>query len=146
MEKPGDIAVEVVADVAVVSWSKRRAGSYLDEKLLAELASTLAVLQRDSSISAICLAGGDSAFLLGADPILFGEVIASEDWVRLNAFTKQAHQLLAALASSPKQTTAWLRGPAIGGGLELALACQSRVAAPMAKFSMPETGLGIYPG
>ncbi len=62
------------------------------------------------------------------------------------AFTRRAQALLRAFETCPKPVIARLHGLALGGGVELALACQAIVATPKASLAFPETGIGIYPG
>jgi len=65
---------------------------------------------------------------------------------RIVSFTKAGHALLAAIEGSRKPVVARLHGLALGGGVELALACHAIVASPKASLAFPETGIGIYPG
>jgi enoyl-CoA hydratase/3-hydroxyacyl-CoA dehydrogenase len=64
---------------------------------------------------------------------------------RIVEFTEAGHALLATIAASPKSVIARVHGPALGGGLELALACSRIVASTKAVMAFPETGIGIYP-
>jgi len=76
----------------------------------------------------------------------FRRCLVGNDLDRVLQFTDQASACLAQIEQSQKPVVAWVRGPACGAGVELALACHTIVAGPNAKFSFPETGLGIYPG
>jgi len=62
------------------------------------------------------------------------------------AFTRKGHELLLRIEESRKLTVAMLDGLSLGGGSELALACQAIVATPAGSMAFPETGIGIYPG
>ncbi len=62
------------------------------------------------------------------------------------AFTRKGHELLLRIENSPKLTIALLDGLSLGGGSELALACQAIVATPAGSMAFPETAIGIYPG
>jgi enoyl-CoA hydratase/carnithine racemase len=103
-------------------------------------------LVRDASIERLVMHGSPGRFVAGVDLGFFIECLKTGQTARILAFTRAAHRVLAALANSPKAVVAWVDGPAYGGGLELALACHRIVAGPKAKFCLPETGLGIYPG
>lgn len=117
-----------------------------DEQLLATLAAAFASVAADSDVSAIVVCGSAGRFLSGADVAFFLECLRRGQLDRVLQFTRQAQRLLIDISRCPKPVTAWIEGPAIGGGLELALACHRIVAGPKAKFSLPETGLGILPG
>jgi methylglutaconyl-CoA hydratase len=114
----------------------------LDRPTLAELGRLGCELRSDAAIAAVVLTGtGDQAFCAGAD--LKERAGMSDDEVR--AMLGQYRTELAWLSSSPFPVVAALNGAAIGGGLELALACDLRVAAPHAVLGLPETSLGIIP-
>jgi len=94
----------------------------------------------DPSVKAIVIAGSDhsSAFSAGADITEFN---ASGEFQ-----SPSLHDLIETLESVQKPTVAAIKGVALGGGLELALACKYRVADPRAKVGLPEVHLGIIPG
>ncbi len=119
---------------------------YLDERLLGQLASSFSELIQDPAVETICLSGQPDAFLVGVDVPLFVRCLRENDLDRILSFTRAAHGLLNQIERSPKRVVAWVRGPAFGAGLEIALACHRIVASPTARFAFPETGLGIYPG
>ena len=100
-------------------------------------------LVRDPSVRAIVVTGeGDKAFCAGAD--LKERQGMSTDDVRVQVGLYRSE--LGVLDESPKPVIAALNGVALGGGLELALLCDLRVAAPHVELALPETTLGIIPG
>lgn len=100
-------------------------------------------LVADPAIRAIVVTGaGDKAFCAGAD--LKERQGMSTDDVRRQVGLYRSE--LGVLAQSPKPVVAAINGVAFGGGLELALLCDLRVAAPHAELALPETSLGIIPG
>ncbi len=119
---------------------------YLDELLLGQLASSFSELIQDPAVETICLSGQPDAFLVGVDVPLFVRSLLANDVDCILSFTRAAHALLNQIERSDKRVVAWVRGPAFGAGLEIALACHRIVASPTARFAFPETGLGIYPG
>jgi methylglutaconyl-CoA hydratase len=97
----------------------------------------------DTSVRAIVLTGaGDKAFCAGAD--LKERKGMAEDEIR--ARLARYREEMGVLDRSPKPVVAAINGLALGGGLELALVCDLRVAAPSAVLGLPETTLGIIPG
>jgi enoyl-CoA hydratase len=127
--------------VALVTLDRPRALNALSFGLLAELDEALAVLDDDDACRAIVIAGvGERAFAAGAD---IRELAASTS-ERLHADDPFAAVDRVGRLRTP--TIAAVRGYALGGGAELALACDMIVAGDDAQFGQPEVGLGIIPG
>ena len=76
----------------------------------------------------------------------FVDAIAADDLQRIQAFTEFGQKVLSKISASGKVTYAYLDGLALGGGLELALACDYRIGTRKSTLAFPETGIGIYPG
>jgi len=132
--------------LGVISVCAEGGTPFLGEERLEAISQAFYEAVHSPAVDLICLMGTPDRFLLGADVPLFLKCLAARDWDRLLAFTRSGQRLLAEISASPKPVVAWVQGPAVGAGLELALACHRIVAGPGAKFSLPETGLGIYPG
>src|SRR5712692_3641480 len=92
----------------------------------------------DAAIKAVALIGAGKSFSGGADIREFNTPKASAE--------PTLHSLIRAIEASPKPVIAAIHGAAMGGGLELALACHYRVAAPGAQIALPEVKLGLLPG
>jgi enoyl-CoA hydratase/3-hydroxyacyl-CoA dehydrogenase len=101
---------------------------------------------QDPQVRAIVIAGAGRSFVAGADIKFFVRGIETGDVSRVEQLTANLQQLLRAIELSPKPVAARLHGLALGGGVELALACDYIVATPNATLGFPETGIGIYPG
>lgn len=115
----------------------------LNRDTLAELESALCALAQDDAVRAIVLSGaGDKAFVAGADI----KEMAGLDPLAAAAFARQGQKILAQIAGLSKPVIAAVNGYALGGGFELALACDFIYAAEGSKFGFPETTLGIMPG
>ena len=106
-----------------------------------ECHAALAALAADAEVGVLIVTGaGESAFVSGADINDIRARGLAEGLAAINS------SLFAAFDRFPKPTIAAVNGYALGGGCELALACDIRVAADSAKFGQPELGLGIIPG
>jgi enoyl-CoA hydratase/carnithine racemase len=112
----------------------------LSQALLGELADHAAALRADPNVKAVVVAGSDKALAAGADISEFGN---QDDARRIEAHFRAAFD---GLGEIPRPVIAAMRGFALGGGLELALACDLRVAADPARMGQPEILLGIIPG
>jgi enoyl-CoA hydratase len=115
----------------------------LDVVTLSELGDRLAELRSDDDVRVIVLTGaGEKAFAAGADIKYMSElsVEAAKEWGELG------HKVGQLLETKPKASIAAINGFALGGGCELALACDLRFAASTAKLGQPEVNLGIFPG
>jgi enoyl-CoA hydratase/carnithine racemase len=118
----------------------------LDEQPVIDMRSAFVMLAGDAGVDGICLCGSAEQFSHGVRLGFFKECLAADNIDRLLAFGRVVQSLQLLIEQSPKPVVAWVRGNCVGGGLELALACDRIVASPKSKFSLPETGLGIYPG
>jgi enoyl-CoA hydratase len=129
--------------VTTITVNRPQALNALDTNLLEELLATLSDLGRDRAVGAIVLTGaGERAFIAGADIKEMAEKTPMEarEWAELGQAV--AHQL----ETMRKPTLAAVNGYALGGGCELALACDVRLASENAVFGQPEITLGIIPG
>jgi methylglutaconyl-CoA hydratase len=127
---------------AIVTLERPDRRNALDRPTLAELGKLGRQLSAEAELRAVVLTGsGEQAFCAGADL----KERAGMDENEVRAMLGQYRTELAWLSSSPFPVVAALNGAALGGGLELALACDLRVAAPHALLGLPETSLGIIP-
>ncbi|MEO0481836.1 MAG: enoyl-CoA hydratase-related protein [Planctomycetota bacterium] len=137
--------VEVQKDGAVATLTVNRPDKLnaLNAETIQALHNAVDELAADDSVSAVLVTGaGEKAFVAGADI----SELATQGVLdgTQNARTGQA--LTSAIESAPKPFVAAINGFALGGGLELALACDLRYAADTAKVGLPEVSLGIIPG
>ena len=118
----------------------------LNGKVFAQLMESLEEIHRDPSIKAVILAGMGKDFVAGADIGTFIECIKSARFDEMERFGRGAREVADRIDKSDKLMIARVQGLALGGGLELALACDVIVASEKAVFGFPETSIGIIPG
>ena len=129
------VTIEINDDVAVVTVDSPPVNA-LGIKVRMALSETFRALSGDASIKAIVLTCAGRTFFAGADVSEFGKPSLSPTF----------GELFAEIEACGKLTVAAIHGTALGGGLELALLCNHRVAVPSAKVGLPEVKLGILPG
>jgi enoyl-CoA hydratase/3-hydroxyacyl-CoA dehydrogenase len=100
----------------------------------------------DAETKGIVIAGSGRSFIAGADIRFFIRNIERHELGRTRKLTDELQALLLEMQNCPKPVVARVHGLALGGGVEIALACDYIVATPNASFGFPETGIGIYPG
>ena len=119
----------------------------IDEEWLARLNEALGKLARASEIGALHIRSTERAFCAGADLALMRSRMESADArARFVEFVREMQRVFARLEQLPQVTIAEIGTNALGGGLELALCCDLRIAAQEARIGLPETGLGLLPG
>jgi enoyl-CoA hydratase len=139
------VSIDVARDgaVAVVTIDRQDALNALNVETLTELRDRLRELSTDNDVRAVVLTGaGEKAFVAGAD-IKYMSGLGSDEAKGWGALGHEAGRLLETMA---KPTIAAINGFALGGGCELALACDIRYASSRAKVGQPEINLGIVPG
>ena len=137
------IGVERDGGVAVVTIDRQQALNALDQPTLTELRDRLAELAGEDGVRAVVLTGaGERAFVAGADI----KAMAAMDIAQAEAWGTLGHETASLLETMPKPTIAAVNGFALGGGCELALACDIRYASSAAKLGQPEVSIGIIPG
>ena len=139
-----DTAIE--DGVATLTINRPEAMNALNETVVNQLSAALDVVNADASVHTIVLDGAGKAFVAGADVKFFVDKIRADAIPDIVTFTANGHAMLNKLESSSKITIALTTGLALGGGLELALACDYRIGTRRTQFRFPETSIGIYPG
>jgi enoyl-CoA hydratase len=128
--------------VAIVTINRPDKRNALNIKTREEGAALLEELSTDDSVGVVVFTGaGDKAFIAGADIAEFAGRTAT---MQRDVMTSRS--LFTAIDSFPKPVIAMINGYCLGGGCELALACDIRIASESASFGQPEINLGIIPG
>jgi 3-hydroxyacyl-CoA dehydrogenase / enoyl-CoA hydratase / 3-hydroxybutyryl-CoA epimerase len=115
----------------------------LDDAVLGELDQILDLMQADRPVALVIRSAKPSGFVAGAD---VGQFRGANDVGEVEQRMARAHAIVDRLESQPYQTIAVVHGYALGGGLEVALACKVRIAVDGARFGFPEIQLGLHPG
>mgnify|MGYP001319698493 FL=1 len=140
------VDIHVQDEVATVRINRPEAMNALNEIVVDQLGQALDSLNSREDIKTIVLDGAGKAFVAGADVKFFVDKIQADSFPDIYEFTARGHEVLNKLENSDKTTIALTTGLALGGGLELALACDYRVGTRRTQFRFPETSIGIYPG
>ena len=134
-----------VADgaVATVTINRPKALNALNQETLEEMLRCFRELAQNQAIRVVIVTGGgDKAFVAGAD-IAFMEKLSP---LAARCFALLGQQVLRTIENLPQPVIAAINGFALGGGCELALACDIRLASENARFGQPEVNLGVLPG
>ncbi|MEO6235419.1 MAG: enoyl-CoA hydratase-related protein [Vicinamibacterales bacterium] len=135
------IKVDVSDSIATLTIDRPEVKNALDLATVDAIREALRPLEREAGIGVLIITGaGEAAFVSGADINDIRARGRDEGLAAINS------SLFAAIERFPHPTIAAINGYALGGGCELALACDIRIASETAKFGQPELGLGIIPG
>jgi enoyl-CoA hydratase len=137
------LALEKRGHVALLRMLREPSLIELDAALLLELAAAFDLVEGDADVRALVITGSGRAFAAGADMRGFADV---RDGFAGRDLALSGQDVMNSLAALPLPTVAAVSGFALGGGLELALACDLRVAAPDAMLGLPEVTRGLIPG
>ncbi len=128
--------------IAVLTIDRQEKLNALNPQVTEEIGQTLLDLEREAPRAIIVTGAGDRSFVAGADI----EAMSTMPPLEAKRFAEMGHAAMALLDRTPVPTIAAVNGYALGGGCEIALACDIRVAAENAIFGFPEVSLGILPG
>ncbi len=137
-----DVRLEVKDGIVTITMNRPEAMNALNDKVLRELKETIAQVRDDPAVRVVIITGEGPAFVAGADI----RAMMAKNLIEIREFTRFGHGVLKDIEKLEKPVIAAINGFALGGGLELALACDIRLASTEARMGFPEVGLGIFPG
>ena len=138
------MAIQITKEnaIATITIDRSDALNAFNTEMILELTERINELKEDESIRVVLLTGaGEKAFVAGADI----QEMSEKDHDGAVAFSRRGHKLCDAIEGLPQPVIAVINGFALGGGCEIAMACDIRLAAESAKLGQPEVGLGIPP-
>lgn len=136
------ILKEYVENVLIIKINNPSALNALNSKVLSEIGEAFDEASKDANVNAIILTGEGKAFVAGADIAEMSTLNAEQG----KLFGEHGAGVFRKIETTPKAVIAAVNGFALGGGCELAMACDIRIASEKAKFGQPEVTLGITPG
>ena len=137
------LLIELDGTVAWLTVNRPDKLNALNQETLSELDRAFNQLKNDPEVRVIVLTGaGPKAFAAGADIAEMSGITS----IQARNFSKHGQDLMLAIEQCGKPVIAMINGFALGGGLELAMACSIRIAASTAKMGQPEVNLGLIPG
>ena len=138
-----NILVEIEGEIALVTINRPKVLNALNYETLQELGEAMAEVEKNTEVRAVVLIGaGDKAFVAGADISYMKSLNALQG----KEFSRLGQLVFSRIENMSKPVIAAVNGFALGGGCELAMACDVRVASEKAKFGQPEVGLGVMAG
>ncbi|MFZ4862704.1 enoyl-CoA hydratase/isomerase family protein [Sphingobacterium sp. Mn56C] len=144
MENYSTILVSQDGKTAIITLNRPDKMNALNAATFKDIIAALEHIQQDAAIGGVIITGaGEKAFIAGADIQEF-EGMTKQGAIEKASFGHE--QVMNRIQAFPKPIIAAINGFALGGGLELALACHIRVAVPTAKLGLPEVSLGLIPG
>lgn len=143
MQVMNNVRFEKKGAVAVVTIDRPKALNALNYETLKELQCCLCEVEADREIGAVILTGGgEKAFVAGADIAYMQELDARA----AAEFAELGHAVMSAVETLKQPVIAAVNGFALGGGCEIAISCDIRIASENARFGQPEVNLGVIPG
>jgi enoyl-CoA hydratase len=139
-----NLLIERADKIAIVTINRPKVLNALNAATVRELSEVFGELAAEPEVGAVVLTGaGAKAFVAGADISQFDELVSAREAAD---FARRGQAVLNQIESLPKPVIVAVNGFALGGGCELAMACDIRLAADTARLGQPEINLGIIPG
>jgi enoyl-CoA hydratase len=137
-----NLLIEKNEGICTVKINNPQTLNALNAEVLSELETAFDLIRDDNEVYVVVITGEGKAFVAGADIAYMRDLDASE----AKKFSEDGSRVFRKIETLNKVVIAAVNGFALGGGCELAMACDMRIASTKAKFGQPEVGLGIIPG
>lgn len=137
------IRFETEGPIAIVTLNRPKALNTLSSNLVEELDAVMDEIEKRHDIRAVIITGGQKVFAAGAD---LTEIVEIKTPVQVRSYITKVQGVFNRVEGLDKPVIAAVAGLAFGGGCELALVCDIRIAAGNARFALPEIKLGLLPG
>ena len=137
-----NIKYETKNNIGYVTINRPASMNALNKSVLIELLDVFQKIETDAEVRVVIITGEGKAFVAGADIVEMSKLNTIEGRAMMTA----GHKVMNLIESMGKPVIAAVNGFALGGGCELSMACDIRIASEKAKFGQPEVGLGIIPG
>ena len=129
--------------IATLTLNRPKSMNSINSELMSELSSILSLIAADKEISVVIITGNEKVFAAGADIKEIGQINTP---VKAHAFVEAIQMTFDKLERLPQPVIAAVSGLALGGGCEMCMACDIRIAADNALFGQPEIKIGVIPG
>ena len=137
------IKIDIENYIATITINRPDALNAMNKISVAELKEAMEECVKNDNVGVVVITGsGEKAFVAGADIKAMQKMSGRQAL----EFSREGQEMTMVIENSPKPVIAAINGFALGGGCEIALACDMRIASQNAKFSQPEVALGIIPG
>ncbi len=137
-----NITLSIEEEIGILKINRPAVLNALNTETLKELEAAIDYITNEEAIKALIITGEGKAFVAGAD---ISEMVNFTP-LAAKAFAEMGHRILSKVEKLPKPVIAAINGYALGGGCELALACDCRIIAEGAKIGQPEVNIGVIPG
>ncbi len=137
-----NVLIEIDDGIGVVTVNRPQLRNALSSETVEALESALREVEANADVKVVVITGAGKAFVAGADI----KEMSTMDTAAARAFSQRGHRLITLMEQMKKPIIAAVNGYALGGGLELALACDFIYAAEEARLGLPEVTLGVIPG
>jgi len=139
---PETLLVEREGRVAILTLNRPDKLNALNDQVREDMLTALAEIEKDDAVGVVVITGaGEKSFIAGAD---IGEFAGRTPFDQRHAM--RSPRIFDVMASFPKPVIAMINGFCLGGGCELAMSCDIRIASEKARFGQPEINLGLIPG
>ncbi|MGO4888371.1 enoyl-CoA hydratase/isomerase family protein [Anaerobacillus sp. MEB173] len=137
------IHFEIKEEIAYITLNRPKQLNAVNRQMLSDLNDAIDIVESNNDIKVLIVTGNEDVFAAGADIV---EITSFGSTIEFLETSHQGHEVLLRLENLDKPSIAVVKGFAFGGGCEISLACDFRIAADNARFGIPEIKLGLIPG